>query len=79
MSAEQPDDGMAGLIRAAKWSDAFFNYVPAEQANSEFWAGEKPREEWPDLIRPMADQFLEANPDCPYDAAWLVREFINRV
>lgn len=73
-----------------QWSDNFFNYVPAEQAIGDFYkneSGDLDLDALPDydeekmaaLLRPAAVTFLEVNPDCPFDADWLVKDFIRRM
>jgi len=46
------------------WSDEFFNYVPTEQAWEASLPGGRQAEE---LLQPIAEQFREANPACPFN------------
>lgn len=70
------NDPMDGLLQKAKWSDAFFHYVPAEQAFAN--DGCPPVGEYIDLMEDAARQFRDAHPDCPYSVSWLVCDFIKR-
>ncbi len=60
---------MDEMMLVAEWSDKFFNYVPALQSydgeDSEFEAA--------------AAQFLETNPECPFDVKWLIKDFGRRL
>mgnify|MGYP003430155764 CR=1 FL=1 len=58
---------MDDMIARAKWSDAFFNYVPAEQAENS------------SELLDAANTFVEANPDCPIVAVDLVEDFKRRL
>lgn len=62
---------MAGLIRMAKWSDGFFNYIPAEQAYGD--------DDQRVALLDEAKRFVEANPECPYTAECLADDFLARV
>jgi hypothetical protein len=68
------------MFESAHWSDMFFNYVPAEQAYSEWVSNPDIEEDEKEaLLLEQAKQFLQTNPDCPYDANWLVKDFIKRL
>uniref|UniRef100_A0A6M3LUD5 Uncharacterized protein n=1 Tax=viral metagenome TaxID=1070528 RepID=A0A6M3LUD5_9ZZZZ len=59
---------MDNVIARANWSDAFFNYVSAEQAYGTM-----------ELLLEEAELFCDANPGCPYWPAWLVQDFLDRI
>jgi len=67
-------------VNRAKWSDAFFNYVPAEPAYAEWCENplytDRDRQR---LLGKMAEQFREANPACPLTAEELTIDFTKRV
>jgi hypothetical protein len=68
------------MFERAKWSDAFFGYVPAEQASGEFWTigDNRGSQRYADLLTPVAQQFLEVNSDCPMTVKQLVDDYIKR-
>lgn len=59
---------MDGLQRMAEWSDKFFNFDDA------FGCG---RDE--EMLHKAAQSFLRLHPECPYDEAWLIRDYLKRL
>lgn len=62
------------LMERARWSDEFFNYVPAEQC----WDVKECKFNQ-ERLKEAATTFLEVNTDCPFFADELVQDFIKRV
>lgn len=62
------------LLEEARWSDAFFNYVPAEQGYLD--ADYDP--ENPGWLA-IATEFVEANPESPFAPRWYAWEFFRRL
>lgn len=70
---------------AKKWGAAFFGYVPAYQAYGddaavalqEIREGAAPSRARRHL-KEAAQMFLDANPECPFDADWLAADFTVR-
>ena len=63
-----PDD-LNYWIKRAEWSDAFFNYIPAEFAY----------DDGNDALLVEAGHFVEAFPQCPMSPNELVQDFLKRV
>lgn len=61
---------LEAMMLSAHWSDRFFNFDDINY--SDRYDGEE-------VLRDDAEHFLKLNPDCPFDADWLVRDYLRRL
>jgi hypothetical protein len=57
------------LLEQGKWPDAFFNF----DDSSDLVNDDDGR------LTKAAESFVRLHPDCPYNVAWLVRDYERRI